>query len=94
MEHISTVYRQEEQAWCSEVISLHRDIYLIITLSKAGKVVIRQNSDEDDGEWLRVPIKRHKDTSQFCFRMRASSPSMKIRIFTSTQPKEIKYDYI
>lgn len=92
METVTSTFSQEEQAWVSPVVSMHRDIYLIIRLSQAGKIVIRQNCG--DNEWLRVPIARHKDTDDFRLRIRVSSPSLKIKIFTSTQPKEIKYDYI
>ena len=92
MEKITSTYNQEEQAWVSPEISVHRDIYLIVQLSQAGKLLIRQNCG--DGKWLRVPIARHKDTDNFCLRMRVSSANLKIKIFTSTQPKEIKYDYI
>lgn len=92
MEKITSTYSQEEQAWVSPEISMHRDIYLVIQLVKAGKLVIRQNCGDD--KWVRVPIARHKDTDNFCLRLRVSSPNLKIKIFTSTQPKEIKYGYI
>lgn len=92
MEKVNSAYNQEEQAWVSPEISMHRDIYLIIQLYQAGKLLVRQNCG--DGKWLRVPIARHKDTDNFCLRMRVSSANLKIKIFTSTQPKEIKYDYI
>ena len=92
MEKVTSIYSQEEQAWVSPELSIHRDIYLVIQLSMAGKLVIRQNCG--DGKWVRVPIERHKDTDNFCLRMRVSSPNLKIKIFTSTQPKEIKYGYI
>ena len=92
MEKVTSIYSQEEQAWVSPELSIHRDIYLVIQLSMAGKLVIRQNCG--DGKWVRVPIARHKDTDNFCLRMRVSSPNLKIKIYTSTQPKEIKYGYI
>lgn len=92
MEKVTSTYSQEEQAWVSTEISMHCDIYLIVQLSQAGKLLIRQNCG--DGKWLRVPIAWHKDTDNFCLRMRVSSANLKIKIFTSTQPKEIKYDYI
>lgn len=92
MEKVTSTFKEDEQAWVSPEISMHRDIYLVIQLSQAGKVVIRQNSG--GSKWERVPIARHKDTDNFCFRLRVSSPNLKIKIFTSTQPKEIKYDYI
>lgn len=73
-------------------LTLQRDIYLMIDLQKPGKVVIRQTCN--NGEFPRIPIKRHKDTSRFSFRMRVIPDTVTIQIFTSTEPKEIKYAYI
>lgn len=92
MEYIETTYEEEEQAWVSPVITLHRDIYLMIELVKAGRLVIRQ--DNGTGDMPRVPLKQHKDTKQFRLRMQVNPETVKIQIFTSTEPKEIKYAYI
>jgi hypothetical protein len=92
MEYIETTYEEDELAWVSPVITIHRDIYLMVTLKKKGKLVIRQ--DAGDGEMVRVPIKQHKDTVQFFLRMQVNPDTVKLQIFTSTEPKEIKYAYI
>jgi len=92
MEQVSTNYSEEEQAWVSPEIELHRDIYLMVTLKTPGKLIIRQ--DCGDGDTPRVPIKRHKDTTVFQLRFSVVPETVKIQIFTSTEPKEIKYAYI
>ena len=92
MEKVATSYSDTENAWVSEELSVHRNVYLTINLVNPGKVVIRQNCGDD--KWYRVPIKRHKDNKSFCFRIRIPSHQFKLKIFTSTQPKEICYAYI
>ena len=92
MEYVSTNYNEEELAWVSPEITLHRDIYLIITLKHHGKLIIRQ--DKGDGKKPRVPIRAHKNTDKFYLRMRVVPETVKIQIFTSSEPKEIKYAYI
>ena len=92
MEYVSTNYSEEELAWISPEITLHRDIYLMITLKRPGKLVIRQ--DKGDGKKPRVPIRAHKNTDKFHIRMRIIPDTVKIQIFTSSEPKEIKYAYI
>lgn len=92
MEYVSTNYSEEELAWISPEITLHREIYLMITLKRPGKLVIRQ--DKGDGKKPRVPIRAHKNTDKFHIRMRVIPDTVKIQIFTSSEPKEIKYAYI
>lgn len=92
MEYVSTNYNEEELAWVSPEITLHRDIYLMITLKQPGKLIIRQ--DKGDGKKPRVPIRAHKNTNKFYLRMRVVPETVKIQIFTSSEPKEIKYAYI
>ncbi len=92
MEYVSTNYNEQELAWVSPEITLQRDIYLMITLKRPGKLVIRQ--DKGDGKKPRVPIRAHKNMDKFHIRMRVIPESIKIQIFTSSEPKEIKYAYI
>ena len=92
MEYVSTNYNEEELAWVSPEITLHRDIYLMITLKHPGKLIIRQ--DKGDGKKPRVPIRAHKNTNKFYLHMRVVPETVKIQIFTSSEPKEIKYAYI
>lgn len=92
MEYVSTNYNEEELAWVSPEITLHRDIYLMITLKRPGKLVIRQ--DNGDGKKPRVPIRAHKNMDKFHIRLRVIPETAKIQIFTSSEPKEIKYAYI
>lgn len=92
MEYVSTNYNEEELAWVSPEITLHRDIYLMITLKHPGKLIIRK--DKGDGKKPRVPIRAHKNTDKFYLRMRVIPETVKIQIFTSSEPKEIKYAYI
>ena len=92
MEYVSTNYNEEERAWVSPDITLHRDIYLMITLKRPGKLVIRQ--DNGDGKKPRVPIRAHKNMDKFHIRLRVIPETAKIQIFTSSEPKEIKYAYI
>ena len=92
MEYVSTNYNEEERACVSPEITLHRDIYLMITLKHPGKLIIRQ--DKGDGKKPRVPIRAHKNTDKFYLRMRVIPETVKIQIFTSSEPKEIKYAYI
>ena len=92
MEYVSTNYNDEELAWVSPEITLHRDIYLMIKLKHPGKLIIRQ--DKGDGKKPIVPIRAHKNTDKFYLRMRVIPDTVKIQIFTSSEPKEIKYAYI
>lgn len=92
MEYVSTNYNEEELAWVSPEITLHRDIYLMITLKRPGKLVIRQ--DKGDGKKPRVPIRAHKNMDKFNIRLKVIPETAKIQIFTSSEPKEIKYAYI
>lgn len=92
MEYVSTNYNEEELAWVSPEITLHRDIYFMITLKHPGKLVIRQ--DKGDGKKPRAPIRAHKNMDKFYIRMRIIPENVKIQIFTSSEPKEIKYAYI
>lgn len=92
MEYVSTNYNEEERAWVSPEITLHRDIYLMITLKRPGKLVIRQ--DKGDGKKPRVPIRAHKNMDKFHIRLWVIPETAKIQIFTSSEPKEIKYAYI
>ena len=92
MEYVSTNYNEEERAWVSPEITLHRDIYLMITLKRPGKLVIRQ--DKGDGQKPRDPIRAHKNMDKFHIRLRVIPETAKIQIFTSSEPKEIKYAYI
>ena len=92
MEYVSTNYNEEELAWVSPEITLHRDIYLMIKLKRPGKLVIRQ--DKGDSKKPRVPIRAHKNMDKFHIRLRVIPETAKIQIFTSSEPKEIKYAYI
>jgi hypothetical protein len=92
MENIDYEYSEEEKAWVSPEITLQRNIYLMINLKTPGKVIVRQSNSK--GESPRVPIKKHHDTSEFAFRIRVIPDTVTVQIFTSTEPKEIKYAYI
>ena len=92
MEYVSTNYSEEELAWVSPEITLQRDIYLMIKLKRPGKLIIRQ--DIGDGKKPRAPIQAHKNMDKFYIRMRIIPENVKIQIFTSSEPKEIKYAYI
>ena len=92
MEYVSTNYSEEELAWVSPEITLQRDIYMMIELKRPGKLVIRQ--DSGDGKKPRAPIRAHKNMDKFYLRMRIIPENVKIQIFTSSEPKEIKYAYI
>lgn len=92
MEIVTATYDATEQAWVSPVLELKRDIYLMISLKKRGKVVIRQSIGDD--KWPRVPIEAHKDSKAFCLRMNVVSKVLQIKIYTSEEPEEIKYAYI
>ena len=92
MEYVSTNYNEEELAWVSPEITMHRDIYLMITLQHPGKPITRH--DKGDGKQPRAPIRANKNTDKCYRRMRVVPESVKIQIFTSSEPKEIKYAYI
>lgn len=92
MEYVSMNYNEEELAWVSPEITLQRDIYLMIKLKRPGKLLIRQ--DKGDGKKPRVPIRSHKNTDKFHLRLQVIPETVKIQIFTSSEPKEIKYAYI
>ena len=92
MEYVVSTYSEEERAWITQEIPLQRDIYLMIKLKRPGKLVIRQ--DRGDGKKPRVPIRAHKNTCEFKLRLRVIPEIINIQIFTSSEPKEIKYAYI
>lgn len=92
MENVTATYDANELAWVTPILNLRRDIFLRITLREKGKVVIRQSDDK--GNFPRIPIRLHKDTQFFEFRISIIPDTVQIQIFTSTEPKEIKYAYI
>ena len=92
MERLTATYSSEEDAWVTPEVILQRDIYLMITLKKKGKLVIRQETA--DGKMPRVPLKRHKDTKAFTLRISVIPDTVRVQIYTSTEPEEIKYAYI
>lgn len=88
-----TTYDEREQAWRTGEKTLERDIYVIVRLTSPGKVVMRQETNNGKIH-PRVPIGWHKDTSEFHFRITVIPDSVKIELFTSTEPKSIMYAYI
>lgn len=92
MEKLTATYSAEELAWVTPATELKRDVYLIVTLKRPGKLVVRQ--DAGDGKWTRLPIGKHRDMTLFELRVCVVPTCVKIRIFTSTEPKDIKYAYI
>lgn len=92
MQILTASYSPEELAWVTPEVQFQRDIYLIVTLKRPGKLIIRQRVS--DGSNPRVPIRRHKDTTSFKLRLTILPNTVGLQIFTSTEPKEIKYAYI
>lgn len=92
METLRATYSAEDLAWATDEVELRRDVYLSIELKERGKVVIRQETQ--DGRWPRVPIRRHGDTKEFRLRLSVAAESVRIRIYTTTEPKRIEYAYI
>ena len=92
MENISATYNASELAWATPILTLHRDVYVRVELQTRGKVVIRQSDGK--GHFPRTPIRRHKDTRSFAFRISVIPDTVQIQIFTSVEPKSIQYDYI
>lgn len=92
MQILTSSYDPEELAWITPEVRFQRDIYLIVTLKRPGKLIIRQRVS--DGSNPRVPIRRHKDMSSFKLRLTILPETVGLQIFTSTEPKEIKYAYI
>lgn len=92
MKNVSTTYSEEEKAWVSPLITEQRNFYLMIELKSAGKVVIRQRNR--NGEFPMVPMKKHRNATVFHLRMQLNAPASTIRIFTSSEPKLIRYAYI
>lgn len=89
---LTASYSPEELAWVTPEVQFKRDIYLIVTLKRPGKLIIRQRVS--DGSNPRVPIRRHKDMTSFKLRLTIFPETVGLQIFTSTEPKEIKYAYI
>lgn len=92
MQILTASYDPEELAWVTPEVQFQRDIYLIVTLKHPGKLIIRQRVS--DGSNPRVPIRRHKDMTSFKLRLTIHPDTVGLQIFTSTEPKEIKYAYI
>ena len=92
MQILTASYSPEELAWVTPEVQFQRDIYLIVTLKHPGKLTIRQRVS--DAPNPRVPIRRHKDTTSFKLRLTILPETVGLQIFTSTEPKEIKYAYI
>lgn len=89
---VATEYDKEELAWYTPKLTLTRNAYLTVKLQKPGKVVIREKNEK--GEYPMLPIRRHKAHTDFTFHIYVSPPSATIQVFTSAEPKEIKYAYI
>lgn len=92
METLTARYAKDELAWVTDEVEVRRDIYLMVTLKRPGKLVIRQRMA--DGTAPRVPTRRHKDMAAFKLRITVLAECVGLQIFTSTEPKEIKYAYI
>lgn len=92
MEYVTSEYDEDELAWVSPKIQLSDNAFLTVCLVTPGKLVVRQ--DDGNGRMPRVPISQHPDTTEFKLRLKLNVKPMIIQIFTSTQPKEIKYAYI
>ncbi len=92
MERITTTYNIKETAWESPEITLSRNVWLTVTLKKPGKLLIRQQ--DATGEWPRIPLGRLQDSKEYDLRLTVCPEQTKIKIYTSTEPKEIKYAYI
>lgn len=92
MEQITTTYSIAESAWVSPEITLSRNIWLTVRLKTSGKLLIRQQ--DATGAWPRIPLGRQKDGKEFTLRLTVCPAQAKIKIFTSSEPKEIKYAYI
>lgn len=91
METLTATYSEDELAWVTPETELERDIYLMITLRRPGKIVIRQRTS--DGHWPKVPIPRHRDMKSFKLRVEVE-PVARIQLFTSEEPERIEYAYI
>lgn len=92
MEHVTSEYNEDELAWVSPKIQLKSNVFLTVSLTTPGKLLIRQ--DTGNGRMPRTPISKHSDNTEFKLRLKLDVKPMTIQIFTSTQPKEIKYAYI
>lgn len=92
MEHVQTEYNEDELAWVSPKIQLKGNAFLTVVLTTPGKLLIRQ--DIGNGRMPRVPLSRHPDTKEFKVRLKLDVKPTTIQIFTSIEPKEIKYAYI
>ena len=92
MKNISATYSNTEKAWVSPDITEQRNFYLMIELKTPGKVVLRQKNR--NGEFPMVPMKKHRNATVFHLRMQLNAPASTIRIFTSSEPKLIRYAYI
>lgn len=92
MQQLDFSYTPGELAWVTPEFRLRRDIYLLVNLTKPGKLVIRQRLP--DGTAPRAPVRRHRDMHSFKLRITVLPETIALQIFTSTQPKEIKYAYI
>ncbi len=85
-------YSKQESAWFTPKLTLDRDAHISIELTKPGKVVVRQKDKEENFPML--PIERHKNHRRYSLRFFVPPLTTTIQIFTSTEPKEIKYAYI
>lgn len=92
MEQLQFSYDDTELAWVTPEFLPQRDIYLMVTLNEPGKIVVRQHLP--DGTAPRAPVRRHRDTRRFILRIVMMDDNIALQIFTSTEPKEIKYAYI
>ena len=92
MEYVTSEYNEDELAWVSPKVQLKDNAFLTINLVTPGKLIVRQ--DVGNGRMPRVPIPKHVDCNEFKLRLKLDVKPTVIQIFTSTQPKEIKYAYI
>lgn len=90
--NIDMSYSKEELAWVSTELVLLHNIHLVVNLIAPGKIVIKQH--EDNERWIRTPVKKHKNATSFHVDLIVPSVGFRIKIYSSTQPKNISYAYI
>lgn len=94
MQMVSPMYNEQEKAWFFPFNNITEDIFLIIELEKAGRIVIRQK-DNASGENPTVPISCKKNTDRYELRLLLrGTKKADISVFMSEKPKFIGYEYI
>lgn len=88
-ENITLTYSEEENAWCSDKITLESNAIINVEFEERGKLVI-QKQNEADGPAPKIFMST-QETKEEQVVLKGHPVGKIIQIFTSVKPKSVIY---